>query len=57
MIKESLFSLLLIAAAVTAFAAEGRFEVASVDKVLRPGIQNRAVAPVVTEKYEYYEIR
>jgi len=57
MIKESTLSFLLIAAAVTAFAAEGRFDAASVDKALQPGMQNRVVAPVVTEKYEYYEIR
>jgi predicted secreted Zn-dependent protease len=57
MIKESIISLLFIAAAATAFAAEDRFDVASVDKNNHPGIQNRVVAPVVTEKYEYYEIR
>lgn len=57
MIKVSAFSLLLIAAAATTFAAESKFVVASVDKTLHPGIQNRVVAPVVTEKYEYYEIR
>lgn len=57
MIKESIFSLLLIAASATTFAAEGRFDVASIDKDIHPGIQNRVVAPVVTEKYEYYEIR
>lgn len=57
MIKKSIFSLLLIAAAATTFAAEKRFDVASIDSNLRPGIQNRVVTPVVTEKYEYYEIR
>ena len=57
MIKKSIFSLLLIAAAATTFAAEGRFDIASVDKDIRPGIQNRVVAPAVTEKYVYYEIR
>jgi predicted secreted Zn-dependent protease len=57
MIKKSIFSLLLIAAAVTAFAADDRFDVASIDKDIRPGIQNRVVTPLVTEKYEYYEIR
>jgi predicted secreted Zn-dependent protease len=57
MIKKSIFSLLLIAAAVTAFAADGRFDVASIDKDIRSGIQNRVVTPLVTEKYEYYEIR
>lgn len=57
MIKESIFSLLLVAASATTFAAEGRFDVASIDKDIHPGIQNRVVAPVVTEKYEYYEIR
>ncbi len=56
-IKESIFSLLLIAAAATTFAADGRFDVASIDKDIRPGIQNRVVTPLVTEKYEYYEIR
>ncbi len=57
MIKENAFSLLLIAAAVTAFAAEGRFDVTNAGKVLQPGIQNRVAAPAVAEKYEYYEIR
>jgi predicted secreted Zn-dependent protease len=57
MIKKSIFSLLLIAAAVTAFAADGRFDVASIDKDIRPAIQNRVVTPLVTEKYEYYEIK
>ena len=57
MIKTSIFSLLLIAAAATTFAADGRFDVASIDKDIRPGIQNSVVTPLVTEKYEYYEIR
>jgi predicted secreted Zn-dependent protease len=57
MIKKSIFFLLLIAAAATTFAAEKKFDVASIDTNFRPGIQNRVVTPVVTEKYEYYEIR
>ena len=57
MIKKFILSLLLLAAAGTAFAAEGKLDVARVDKDIRPGIQNRVVTPVVTEKYEYYEIR
>lgn len=57
MIKESIFSLLLIFAAATTFAADGRFDIARIDKDIRPGIQNRVITPLVTEKYEYYEIR
>lgn len=57
MIKASIFFLLFISAAVTVFAAEGRFDVASLDKNSHPGIQNRVVAPLVTEKFAYYEIK
>ncbi len=57
MLKKSIFSLLLIASAATTFAVEGQLDVASIDKNIHPGIQNRVVTPVVTEKYDYYEIR
>lgn len=56
MVKNITFFFLLLAAAATTFAAEGRLDAASVDNTLHPGIQNRVEAPVVTEKYEYYEI-
>ncbi len=57
MIKASIFSLLFIAAASTTFAAGGQFNVASIDKNIRPAVQRRIIPPIVTEKYEYYEIR
>jgi predicted secreted Zn-dependent protease len=57
MIKQSILSILFVAAAVTASAAEKAFDVARIDDDLRPGIQNKVPALVVNEKYEYYEIK
>jgi predicted secreted Zn-dependent protease len=57
MMKGIIVSLLLTTVAVTTFAAEDRVDVASIDKDPSLQINNRVVTPVVTEKYEYYEIR
>jgi len=56
MIKGAIASLLLSVIAVTIFAAEDGVDVAGVHKEPSPQINSRVVPPVVTEKYEYYEI-
>jgi predicted secreted Zn-dependent protease len=56
MIKQGIFSLMLVAVAVTISGAENGLDVARIDDNLRPDIQKVSV-PVVTEKYEYYEIK
>ena len=54
--KEIFFSLLLMSAAAAAYAGEGSVDVANVDKNIGRRIASSAVAPVVTEKYEYYDV-
>jgi|GEM_PF-3548165 len=58
MIKKILVFHLLMTAAVTTYAAEDSFKVANIDKnSSRLQIKSRAIPPLVTEKYQYYEIR
>ena len=54
--KEIFFFLLLMSAAAAAYAVEGSVDVANVDKNIGRRIASSAVAPVVTEKYEYYDV-
>ena len=51
MIKQSIFFLLFFAVAATTFAVE------NVPDALPSGIKNKIAAPLVAEKYEYYEIK
>ncbi|HYA86826.1 MAG TPA: DUF922 domain-containing protein [Nitrospirota bacterium] len=57
MVKITLFCILLISIAIRVFAAQDKVEVASVDKDTRLQMINADVSPVVTEKYEYYEVQ
>ncbi len=57
MTKGIIVFLLVMAVTATTFAAEGKIDVASIDKDLHPGIKNTVVTPVVNEKYEYYEVQ
>ena len=56
MIKQILMFLLLMAVAMTTFAGENKFEVANIDKNLPLPREYKAAEPVMTEKYDYYEI-
>lgn len=56
MIKKFSVSLMIAGLAATGFAAEDRISVASIDKTLPHGVKNAVLQPVVTEKYEYYEV-
>jgi predicted secreted Zn-dependent protease len=56
-IITGIYSLLLIAFPFSTFAADGQFRVARIDKDIRPGTHKRVALPLVTERYEYYEIR
>lgn len=57
MIKEFSMFLLLMAIAVTTFAGENKFDVASIDKDLLLRRKYNVAKPMIAEKYEYYEIR
>jgi len=57
MIKVNFMFLLLMAVAVTTFAGEKKFDVANIDKNLPLQKEYRIAEPLVTEKYDYYEIR
>ncbi len=55
-LKGTVVFLLLMAVAVATFAAGNSVEVASIDTDLPFKKKNRVAPPVVTEKYEYYEV-
>lgn len=57
MMKRVIIFLLLMTVAVTAFAAQDRVQVASVDKNIGTHIKKQVVPPVVNETYEYYDVR
>jgi predicted secreted Zn-dependent protease len=55
--KGTIFFFLCVAVSVPAFAGDGAINVASLDQDRQPGIKNRVIVPLVTEQYEYYEIK
>ena len=55
-IKGVVFFLLLMTIALPAFTSEPGIAVANIDTDLRPGMKSSVIPPVVTEKYEYYEV-
>jgi predicted secreted Zn-dependent protease len=57
MMKSTLFFIPLMIVAVSAFAAQDKVEMASVDKDVHLRVIKPSVPPVVTEKYEYYEVK
>ncbi len=57
MIKENFLFLLLMAVAATTFAGGNNIDVANIDKNLFLQRKYNVVEPVVTETYDYYEIR
>ena len=57
MLKGIIVFILLMTVAATAFAFEDKVVLANIDKDFHPLLQKREIAPGVTEKYEYYEIR
>lgn len=57
MMKIISFCLLFITCSAAASSAEDRIVIANVDKNLLLQQKLAAVAPIVTEKYEYYEVR
>jgi predicted secreted Zn-dependent protease len=57
MIKGILVALLFLSPAATTSAHEDGVQVANVEKDLRPGLPRGAAAPVVTERYEFYDIK
>jgi predicted secreted Zn-dependent protease len=56
-VKTALLLFLLIFAAVAAATAQENLKIASVDKDLQRKTAKPVPAPVVTEKYEYYEVK
>ncbi len=57
MIKRNIVLLLFMSFAVTAYAAEDRIDVAKVENNLPFQKKYSLVAPKVSERYEYYEVR
>jgi predicted secreted Zn-dependent protease len=57
MMKGIIFLFLCAAVSVPALAGDDAIDVARLDQGLHPGITNRVVVPLVTEQYEYYEIK
>jgi hypothetical protein len=58
MMKGIIIVLLLLNAAPSVFAGEEeKIQVASIDKKHSFGVKKTFIPPIVTEKYEYYEIR
>lgn len=57
MIKENIIFLLLMAVAVTTFAGENKIDVANIDKDLPLQREYKVAEPMVTEEYDYYDIR
>lgn len=56
MMKSTIFLILLMSVAVSLFAAQDNVKIASVDKDIHLRMKP-AASPVVTEKYEYYEVQ